>query len=89
MYTDIKICVQVEVWQLTVSVQVCAYVCVFCVTMQRHWQKEEEKADADTKQISERMLTVVFIMHTPATRAATRAASEGVGTLKITVHLLN
>lgn len=29
--------------------------------MQGHWQKEEEQADADSKQISERMLTVVLL----------------------------
>lgn len=30
-------------------------------TMQRPCQKEEQKADADSKQISERMLTVVLL----------------------------
>lgn len=36
------------------------FVCVF-VIKQRHWQKEEEKADTDSELITERMLTVVLL----------------------------
>lgn len=49
--------------------------------MQSCWVKGEEQADADSKQISERMQC--FITHMPATSGV---QLEGVGTLKITAH---